>query len=174
MARPISSAGWRSRSTSPTGGDPVVQGGLCPMKLQIGYDLVYDCPQPTPMMLMLNTHYSRVEDVLVADLLVTDPPVPVHQYRDSFGNLCGRIVAPQGRISLSTRALLEVSDQPERPELYGYQHPVEDLPDDCLVFLLGSRYCETDLLADIAWQLVGQTPPGRDRVQAICDFVHNH
>jgi transglutaminase-like putative cysteine protease len=144
------------------------------MKLQIGYDLVYDCPQPTPMMLMLNTHYSRVEDVLVADLLVTDPPVPVHQYRDGFGNLCARIVAPQGRIALSTRALLEVSDQPERPEPHGYQHPVEELPDDCLVFLLGSRYCETDLLADIAWQLVGQPPPGRDRVQAICDFVHNH
>ena len=144
------------------------------MRLQVGYHLVYDCPQPTPMLLMLSTHYSRVDDVLVADVLVTDPPVPIRHYRDGFGNLCARIVAPQGRISLSTTALLDVSDQPEVAPPDGYQHPVEDLPDDSLVFLLGSRYCETDLLADLAWQVSGHAPPGRGRVQAICDFVHRH
>jgi transglutaminase-like putative cysteine protease len=144
------------------------------MKLQVGYDIVYDCPQSTPMMLMLHTHYSRVDDVLVPDLLVTDPPVAISHYRDSFGNLCARLVAPQGRISLSTTAVLDVSDQPETRPADGRQHPVEQLPDDCLVFLLGSRYCETDLLADLAWQISGQSPPGADRVQAICDFVHRH
>ncbi|OUL85462.1 transglutaminase-like domain-containing protein [Paraburkholderia hospita] len=144
------------------------------MKLRVGYELVYECPQPTPMMLMLNTHYSRVQDVLAADLLAVDPPVPITQYRDGFGNLCSRIVALQGRISLSTTALLNISDQPETLEPFGQQHPVEELPDECLVFLLGSRYCETDLLADIAWRLFGKSPPGRDRVQAICDFVHRH
>ena len=144
------------------------------MKLRIGYELVYECPQPTPMLLMLNTHFSRVEDVLVADLLMTDPPVAVTQYRDSFGNLCGRLMAPAGRIALSTSALLEVPAEFEAPGPYGYQHPVEDLPEECLVFLLGSRYCETDLLSDTAWTLFENTPPGRDRVQAICDFVHRH
>jgi transglutaminase-like putative cysteine protease len=144
------------------------------MKLRIGYNLAYECPQPTPMLLMLNTHYSRVEDVLVPDVLVTDPPVPVTQYRDSFGNLCGRLVAPPGRISLSTTALLEVPGEFETPGPFGYQHPVEDLPEECLVFLLGSRYCETDLLSDIAWNLFQNTPLGRDRVQAICNFVHHH
>jgi transglutaminase-like putative cysteine protease len=144
------------------------------MRLKVGYHLVYDCPQPTPMMLMLNTHFSRVDDVLVPDVLMTDPPVPIRQYRDGFGNLCARIVAPQGRISLSTAALLEVSDQPEIWPTDGYQHPVEELPDESLVFLLGSRYCETDLLADIAWQVSGHVPPGRGRIQAICDFVHRH
>ena len=54
------------------------------------------------------------------------------------------------------------------------QHPVEDLPDDVLVFLLGSRYCETDRLSDTAWSLFGDTPPGWARVQAICDYVHDH
>jgi transglutaminase-like putative cysteine protease len=144
------------------------------MKLRVGYELVYECPQPTPMMLMLNTHYSRAQDVLVPDVLAVDPAVPITQYRDGFGNLCTRLLAPQGRISLSTTALLNVSDKPETPEPYGQQHPVEALPDECLVFLLGSRYCETDLLSDIAWQLFGNSPPGRDRVQAICDFVHRH
>jgi transglutaminase-like putative cysteine protease len=144
------------------------------MKLRVGYDLAYDCPQPTPMMLMLNTHYSRVDDVLVADLLRTDPPVAIGQYRDGFGNLCARILAPAGRIMLSTDALLDVSDEPETWGADGGQHPVEDLPDECLVFLLGSRYCETDLMSEIAWQMFGQSAPGRERVRAICDFVHGH
>jgi transglutaminase-like putative cysteine protease len=123
------------------------------MKLRVGYELVYECPQPTPMMLMLNTHYSRVDHVLVADLLRADPP---------------------GRITLSTSALMEVPDTPEQRPAEGWQHPVEELPADTLVFLLGSRYCETDLLSDIAWQLFGGSAPGAARVQAICDFVHHH
>jgi transglutaminase-like putative cysteine protease len=144
------------------------------MKLRVGYELVYECPQPTPMLLMLNTHFSFAPNVLLADLLVVDPPVPISQYRDGFGNLCSRIVAPKGRISLSTSALLEVSGDMETIPPGGEQHPVENLPNECLVFLLGSRYCETDLLSDAAWTLFGATPPGRPRVQAICDFVHNH
>ncbi|WP_213780918.1 transglutaminase family protein [Caballeronia sp. dw_276] len=144
------------------------------MKLRVGYELVYECPQPTPMLLMLNTHFSVAPQVLLADVLTVNPPVPISQYRDGFGNLCSRLVAPTGRISLSTSALLEVSGEFEQPGPNGEQHPVEELPNECLVFLLGSRYCETDLLSDVAWKQFGNTPPGRARVQAICDFVHNH
>jgi transglutaminase-like putative cysteine protease len=144
------------------------------MRLRVGYELTYECVQPTPMMLMLNTHFSRVQDVLSPDVLMLDPPVPITQYRDGFGNLCSRIVAPAGRLKMSTTAVISISDQPEIREPYGYQHSVESLPDECLVFLLGSRYCETDLLSEAAWQRFGHTAPGRDRVQAICDFVHGH
>ncbi|MFM0396517.1 transglutaminase-like domain-containing protein [Paraburkholderia phytofirmans] len=144
------------------------------MKLRVGYELVYECVQPTPMMLMLNTHYSHAKEVLNPDLLVVDPPVPISQYRDSFGNLCSRLVAPPGKISFSTSAVLEVSSEPEMRPPYTEQHPVEMLPDDTLVFLLGSRYCETDLLSEFAWQTFGKLPLGRGRVEAICDYVHNH
>ncbi|HEV2677355.1 MAG TPA: transglutaminase family protein [Aliidongia sp.] len=144
------------------------------MKLRVGYELVYDCPCATPMILMLNTHFSRVDAVLSPDVLKTEPPVPVAQYRDGFGNLCSRILAPPGRISLSTEALLDVPDQPETMPSAGWQHPVEELPDDTLVFLLGSRYCETDLMSHLAWQMFGHLQGGRERVQAICDFVHHH
>ena len=144
------------------------------MKLRVGYELVYECEQATPMLLMLNTHYSRVQDVLSADVLKVDPPVPIAQYRDGFGNLCSRIVAPAGRIALSTTAVLEISAEPETIEPNGYQHSVEELPSETLVYLLGSRYCETDLLSDLAWRLFGKTPLGRQRVQAICDYVHRH
>src|ERR1700733_8779693 len=105
------------------------------MKLRVGYELVYECVQPTPMMLMLNTHYSHAKEILLADLLTVMPPVPIRQYRDGFGNLCSRIVAPEGLITLSTSAVLEVSAQPETRPLAGQQHPVETLPDESLVFL---------------------------------------
>lgn len=144
------------------------------MKLRVGYELWYECLQPTPMMLMLNTHFSHAKDVVVADVLVTDPPLPISQYRDLFGNLCSRIVAPVGRVALSTTALLNVSDSMETRPFEGWAHPVEQLPDDTLTFLLGSRYCETDLLVEIAWQIFGQCMPGRDTVLAICDYVHQH
>jgi transglutaminase-like putative cysteine protease len=144
------------------------------MILRVGYELIYDCKQRTPMMLMLNTHYSCAPNVLSADLLVVNPPVEIQQYRDGFGNLCSRLVAPPGRIEMSTSALLHISDRPDERAPYGHQHPVEELPHECMLFLLGSRYCETDLLSDIAWQLFGESLPGRERVQAICDFVHNH
>ena len=51
---------------------------------------------------------------------------------------------------------------------------VEDLPAETLNFLLASRYCETDRLSEVAWNLFGQAPMGWGRVQAICDFVHRH
>ena len=142
------------------------------MKLRIGYDLVYDCPQPTPMMLMLNVHYTRVSDVEVPDHLVTDPRVPLKAYRDAFGNWCSRIVAPAGRLRLRADAVIYDTGEPEEVVRVAEQHEVQDLPDECLVFLLGSRYCETDRLSEVAWQLFGQSPPGAARVQAICDYVH--
>ncbi|GAB7537951.1 transglutaminase family protein [Burkholderia sp. 3C] len=126
------------------------------------------------MMLMLNTHFSHANDIVVPDVLVTHPPLPLHQYRDGFGNLCSRIVAPVGRLDLSTTALLNVSGEMETRPSNDWGHPVEQLPDETLVFLLGSRYCETDLLVETAWRLFGQCVPGRDTVLKICDFVHQH
>lgn len=144
------------------------------MQIRVGYELIFDCPQPTPMLLMLNIHHSRVADIVVPDHLMADPPVPVQTYRDAFGNWGSRIVAPQGRIRISSTAVVNDSGQPEPVVPGAYQHPVQDLPDDVLGFLLGSRYCETDHLSETAWRLFERSPTGWGRVQAICDFVHNH
>ena len=142
------------------------------MILRVGYDFVYECVQPTPFVLVLNIHYSRASDILVPDHLVTTPSVPVTAYRDAFGNWCSRLVAPAGEIRLSTEATLQDPGTPDPVVAHARQHAVEDLPAETLQFLLGSRYCETDLLGDLAWQLFGDTPEGWGRVQAICDFVH--
>ena len=144
------------------------------MLLRVGFDLTYDCAQPTPMIVHLNVHYSKAADIVRADFLVTSPPVALSQYRDSFGNWCTRLVAPEGGIRLTSDALVRVSGEPDEQAPDAIQHQVEDLPSDTLIFLLGSRYCETDKLSDIAWALFGNFPTGWSRVQAICAFVHQH
>ncbi len=149
--------------TSPTG-----------LQIRVGFEMVYECPAPTPMILSLNIHHSRAADLVRPDILVTNPAVPITAYRDLFGNWCSRIVAPQGRFVLSADALVNDSGEPDPVEPGAMQTPVEYLPESTLVYLLGSRYCETDQLSNIAWQLFGTGPTGWGRVQAICDFVHQH
>jgi transglutaminase-like putative cysteine protease len=144
------------------------------MRIRVGYELIYDCPQPTPMLLTLNLHYSRASDIVIPDHIVTEPAVPISVYRDGFGNWVSRIVAPVGKLRISTNAIIKDSGLTDPIHLDAIQHAVEDLPADTLVFLLGSRYCETDRLTETAWSLFGNTPLGWQRVQAICDFVHKH
>lgn len=142
------------------------------MRIRVGYDIVYDFPQPTPMILTLHVHYTRASDVIVPDHIITNPAVPITAYRDSYGNWCSRIVAPAGEIRLSTDAVVSDSGAADVVAPSAPQHPVEDLPEKTLVFLLGSRYCETDVLSETAWRLFDKAPTGWGRVQAICDFVH--
>jgi transglutaminase-like putative cysteine protease len=143
------------------------------MKIRVGYDLSYECTQPVPMVVTLNIHYSRAGDVIQPDHMRTEPSVPLRSYRDSFGNWCTRLVAPPGRIRLTTDAMVRDSGLPEPAFPAARQHAIENLPDEVLLFLLGSRYCETDRLSTIAWSMFGHVE-GWARVQAICDFVHQH
>lgn len=142
------------------------------MQLSVGYELQYECPQPTPMILTLSIHYSRVSDIVAPDHLIATPAVPVSVYRDGFGNWCTRVVAPKGLVKFTAGAIVNDPGTTDRYVPDAWQHTVESLPDETLIFLLGSRYCETDRLSEIAWSLFGHTPLGWQRVQAICDFVH--
>jgi transglutaminase-like putative cysteine protease len=144
------------------------------VRIRVGYELSYEVPQPTPMLLALHVHPSRAPDLMTADDLVSDPVVAVSSYEDSFGNRISRIVAPLGRIRLSGEAIVRDSGRPDPVFPHAMQHEVQDLPQEALMFLLGSRYCETDRLSDIAWRQFGGAPFGWGRVQAICDFVHRH
>ncbi len=145
-----------------------------PVQIHVGFEMEYVCPAPTPMILALNIHHSRAPDLVYPDLLVTSPAVAVTAYHDLFGNWCSRIVAPAGRFVLRADALVKDNGLPDVVAPWAVQTPVEHLPESALVFLLGSRYCETDQLSDIAWTRFGQGPTGWARVQAICDFVHQH
>jgi len=144
------------------------------MKIRIGFEITNDFVAPTPMMLMLNVHPSRAADIIKPDQLRVSPAVPLTRYLDAFGNVCTRLVAPPGQIEIRTDALVADSGLPDVVEPAARQHEVAELPHDALVFLLASRYCETERLMEAAWSRFGNTPLGWARVQAICDFVHSH
>jgi transglutaminase-like putative cysteine protease len=144
------------------------------MKIRVGFEMIYQCPQPTPMIFNVNVHFTRVPDLVGREEFTVDPPVPVTAYRDVFGNWCTRLVAPTGSMRISANAIVNDVGTPEASFPEAKQLAVEDLPDNTLLYLLGSRYCETDRLSELAWELFGSAPTGWGRVQAICDFVHNH
>ena len=144
------------------------------MRIHVGCEVSFELSQTTPMIATLNVHFSRVSDLERPDHLMTNPAVAIEGYRDGFGNWCSRLVAPAGRFSLGTDTVVRDAGAPDAVDLDALQHQVQHLPPDTLLFLLGSRYCETDRLSDEAWLRFGHTPLGWPRVQAICDFVHTH
>jgi transglutaminase-like putative cysteine protease len=144
------------------------------MNIRFGYELVYSCQQPVPMILMLHVHSSRSADLVHPDRILTTPQVPLDIYVDAFGNTCTRIVAPAGAIRMTADALISDSGLPDPTCAQAQEHPIESLPHDSLMYLLGSRYCETQQLMSDAWRLFGHMTPGWSRVQAVCDFAHEH
>lgn len=144
------------------------------MKIRLGYEMVFSCTQVTPMILTLNVHSSRAAFLLKPDQIITNPPLPLSGYRDLYGNWVTRLTLMPGDTTITNDTLINDSGEPDRIRPEARQLPVQSLPEATLVYLIGSRYCETDLLSNEAWRLFGDGPTGWHRVQAICDFVHQH
>jgi transglutaminase-like putative cysteine protease len=144
------------------------------MKIRAGYEISYECSQPTPMILTLTVHPSRIPDLLTPDQMRLDPFISAKWYRDGFGNTCHVIHAPSGRLTLSADFLIQDNGAPDDVAPGAEQHSLEKLPVETLVYLLGSRYCETDRFIQIAWSEFGKVAKGWPLVQAICDYVHKH
>ncbi|QMW22745.1 transglutaminase-like domain-containing protein [Sandaracinobacteroides saxicola] len=142
------------------------------MRIRAGYQLTFDCPAPTPALLMLSVHPTRRGDLLTLDRMLNDRGLMPHCYHDMFGNMVHRLLLPEGRTALSTDFVIEDSGLPDpvMPELA--EHRIERLPDEVIQFLLPSRYCDVEALSDTAWQMFGTVRPGWGRVQAVCDYVH--
>jgi transglutaminase-like putative cysteine protease len=125
------------------------------MRIRVGFEFTYEFVAPTPMVLMLNVHPSRATDLIKPDQLRTTPTLPMTRYADAFGNICTRLTAPKGRLDLSTDAVVADSGVPDVVEPAARQYEVAELPHETLVFLLGSRYCETERLMNEAWSRFG-------------------
>ncbi len=123
------------------------------VNIKIGFDIEFELLGPTPMILMLYVHPSRQKDLLAAEKIVVEPNVALHDFSDLYGNRCARILAPAGNLRLSLETTIEDSGEPDAQAPDAIQHPIEELPDEVLPFLLTSRYCEVDKLFDIAWKL---------------------
>jgi len=142
------------------------------MLIRAGYEIILGVNVPTAMTAMLKVHPSRLPDLRTPQVVVTDRDLPQHDYIDSFGNICTRITLPFGNTTLSCDLVVEDSGEPDRQSPDAVQHPVQELPDDILVYLLGSRYCETDRMSGLAWNLFGHIEPGWGRVEAIVEYAH--
>jgi transglutaminase-like putative cysteine protease len=142
------------------------------VEIRAGYDIAFQCFQETPMTLALSIELARKRDLLSDHLIGFSPNVPSRNYVDMFGNTCTRIVAPAGLIEIRNEFRISDSGLPDDEALDARQLDVAELPDDVLVYLLGSRYCDTQKLSDLAWQQFGNVTPGWQRVQAICDYAH--
>jgi transglutaminase-like putative cysteine protease len=144
------------------------------MLIRLGYDIQFEIPAPIAMVALLNVHPSRVHDLLEPDELHVEPNIPVTSYIDGFGNRCARFVAPAGSLRLSSSSLIRDSGFPDTLNLAAREAPVGDLPHHVLSYLLNSRYCEVDRFSNIAFELFGTVDPGWNRVQYICNWVHNN
>ena len=142
------------------------------MKIRCGFDIAYWCNIPIPMLFLLSVYPDRESDLLTPQQLTIAPNIPMHVYTDAFGNRVTRILAPVGETRLQADFLIQDNGQTDPYAPDAREVPVEDLPDDVLIFLLASRYCDTEALSDLAWSLFGNTPRGWARVQAIVDYAH--
>jgi transglutaminase-like putative cysteine protease len=142
------------------------------MHIRTGFSIAFDTFGPTPMNLLLNIRPERRHDLVTPEVITFDPPVAATQHVDAFGNVCTRIVAPGGRITMAADFTIADNGVPDDQAPGARQVAVQDLPEDVLQYLLGSRYCDTDKLSGMAWSQFGGTPEGWARVQAIVDYTH--
>ena len=144
------------------------------MLIRAGYEIRYETEDPTPMLALLSIHPSRNRDLTTAHRILTEPDVAMYDHLDLYGNVCTRFTVPRGGLTLSCDFTIEDSGALDLQAPDAIQHEIADLPDDVLIYLLASRYCETDRLADTAWSMFGHIPPGWERVRAVVDFTHHH
>ena len=143
------------------------------MLIRAGFEIAFECPAPTPMLLQVHVHPDRANDLEAPERFCINPAVTYSTYTDDFGNRCTRLLAPAGVTTLSNNLLIRDSGVQESLPWGEVQALVNNLPHQELLYLLGSRYCDTDRLATLAWGLFGAIAPGWPRVQAILDYTHD-
>jgi transglutaminase-like putative cysteine protease len=150
------------------------------MHIRYGYAIEIVCAAPTPLITMLDVHPDRRGDITEPDAMRIErlddgSEIPLEDtYLDGFGNICRRFSAPPAGVRLSAAGIVFDDGFPEEMPGDAPLLPPEELPAETLPFLLSSRYCEVDRLADRAWRQFGGVSGGGSRVQAICDYVNMH
>lgn len=140
------------------------------MQLRLGFDIIYRCEVPTEMLMMLSLHPSLSHRLLSDDRLVVTPTAPVRAYIDGNGNLCHRLTMPAGTTRFQSDFLLSADDAPEAVPIGAPAPRIADLPDDALIYLLPSRYCEVDKMLKLAKAQFGDLVPGWPQVAAVLAY----
>ena len=142
------------------------------MLIRIGYDLIFEVPQPTPMQLMLYVHPDQAPALRQPERIVVEPA-------DRGGGLRRLVRQPGGAHPGAGRPPADPLRQRHRGQrapdapIEGLRlTPVHEMPPECWRYLFASRYCEVDRMSHVAWDLFGKTPESWERVQAVLDWVH--
>ncbi len=142
------------------------------MQLQAGCQLLFEASAPSPLILMLRPRSGLGQSVIQENCRF-EPSVPVVDYIDNYGNLCQRLLSPPGQFEVHTTATVDTPDAIDVQPGAAFVS-IEKLPDYTLQFLLPSRYCESDLLGDLANDIVPTDLPAYDQVEAIRHWIHTH
>ena len=143
------------------------------MRVRVGCQFVYENVYPTPMLLVVRPRLQYHHSVAEERWSLT-PYTPVHTYWDVYGNEIWRIIAPEGRLEITYDALADVLPTPDPVLMDLPKTPVEDLPDDVIVYTLPSRHCPSDLFVNDAWNRFGHIEGGWAQVQAVCDWLYGN
>ena len=142
------------------------------VEIAIGCRFQFDVANPTHAVVLVEPHVDeewRVRDTRFS----IKPAVPMAIYGDLFGNRCRRLTLPAGPVELQFTATVDETGAPDDSAADARELDPAELPDDALVFLLPSRYCQSDQVASFAFEQFGPVSPGWARVQAITQWVHD-
>ncbi len=142
------------------------------MRLHAGCHLLFEATAPSSLILMLQPRSGLGQKIVQQDYRL-NPTVSVIEHIDSYGNLCQRLVIPQGAFQVEATALAETSDDIDVQPSAAFV-PIEELPDYALQFLLPSRYCQSDLLGNLANKIVEDVESAYNQVEAIRHWIHTH
>jgi transglutaminase-like putative cysteine protease len=142
------------------------------MKLKVACQLDYDSKENAPLILMLRPQNGSEQQLIEENYLLT-PNIPISEYQDVYGNLCQRMVAPFGKLNIKTSSIFEVPEKLETNFEAGFVS-VENLPNEVIIYTLPSRYCESDKLSNLAFEIVQNQPLGYAQVEAIRSWVKNN
>ncbi len=130
------------------------------MHIRVGCEFSYEATWPTPTVLLVQPHPVGEHTIVREEWRLT-PQLAMHAYHDIYGNLCQRLLLPQGDHTLRYDAIIEVADTWDEVSPAAPQLPVEDLPDDVLLYTLPSRFCLSDVLSDTACMNISVSSMGQ-------------
>jgi transglutaminase-like putative cysteine protease len=148
------------------------RGRLPALRIRVGCEFHYESVGPTPSIWQVRPRLDSHH--VVKSHWASSPFLPIRSYVDGFGNLCDRMVLVEGPNTVRFDALVDVPPRFDDVDKSATQVPLEDLPNETLAYLLATRFCLSDVLIDRAWELFGHARPGWERVQAVCDWIHEN
>jgi len=143
------------------------------MRVRVGCEFQFESAHPVTTVMLVGTRADGAHRTIYESRWA-EPALLIRDFRDAFANSCWRIDIPKGESTIRYDAVVDVDDEPDPRDPEALLVPPAELPDDVLGFTLPSRYVESDQVADRAWELFGHYPPTWERVQAVCDWVHEN